>query len=301
MRFKDGVRFAFAVAALAVALPVLAGERRPETLALAVLGSPALAASEPVMVRDAPLGQRMPFTPEAAARTPLVIGSTNHVLYPTSANVHGAYGAFFKTKMTLLNVTSQSFSIRAGFSTGAGEISAKWITLPAGQAITFDNVVNDVFGLTGGGSVDLDSRPYDGLSNHFFMTNAVVYVDVGGGGRYYMAVQPADLFGFIIPNRNGLLVGVSVNGTTRTNVGCASNSSSTLHLTAWAVDAQGNVASDTFGFDMGPYAWGQVSITGSFTNGTIVVQTNDPAGAACYATEINNVTNDATFYLAVPL
>lgn len=265
-----------------------------------MVACPILAANgqEPLDVRDAPIGQRQPVALSASTVSPLVLGPGNHVLYPTSANVQGI-GAYFRTKLTIFNTTGTGYDIRAGFSTTAGEVSAKLIHIGPFQSITSDNFVLDVFGLTGGGAIDLDSR-YDGRTDHDFLTNATVYVDIGGGGRYSMAIQPADFTGFAGPSNPVILVGVSVNSTTRTNIGCASNYSGTQHLTAQAFNADGSAASAATGFDMVGYGWGQVAITGTFNSGTIVISTNAPAGAACYGTEINNATGDATFYLGIP-
>lgn len=252
------------------------------------------------VVADAPVGQRHTVTALSAAPSPLVIGAGNHVLYPTSANVHGAFSAYFQTKMTILNVTNEAYDIRAGFSTTAGEVSAKLIHIGPSQSLTSDNILADVFGLTGGGAIDLDSR-YDGRADHLFLTNAVVYVDIGGGARYSMAIQPADFTGFVTPARPAIFVGVSVNSTTRTNIGCASNSPETQRLTAQAFFADGSAAGGVVGIDLIGYGWGQAAVTGgAFNNGTIVIRTSDPAGAACYGTEINNATNDATFFLGIP-
>jgi hypothetical protein len=253
------------------------------------------------VVGDVPVGRRQPIIASSPTPSPMVIGPGNHVLYPTSANVHGAFNQFFQTKMTILNMTNTGYDIRAGFSTGAGEVAVTRIHIGPGESLTSDNIVDDLFGLSGGGAIDLDSRSYDTRTDHLFLTNAVVYVDIGGGGRFSMAIQPADFTGFVTPSRPAILVGVSVNGTTRTNVGCASNSPNMQHLTAQAFFADGSAASNVIGIDMGPYAWGQVAITGGpFNNGTVLITTNDPAGAVCYGTEVNNPTGDATFYLGIP-
>src|SRR5512140_91463 len=102
------------LAATALALQVLLPHTalRADSISAAVVG-------------DVPVGRRPAGAMEAASPSPLVIGSGNHVLYPTSANVHGAFGAFFQTKMTILNVTNAGYDIRAGFSTGDGEGPAK--------------------------------------------------------------------------------------------------------------------------------------------------------------------------------
>lgn len=249
---------------------------------------------------DVPVGRRQPIIASSATPSPMVAGAGNHVLYPTTANVHGNFNQYFQTKMTILNVTNTGYDIRAGFSTRAGEVSAKLIHIGPGESLTSDNFVDEVFGLSGGGSVDLDSR-YDSRTDHLFLTNAVVYVDIGGGGRFTMPIQPADFTGFVIPSRPAILVGVSVNGTTRTNVGCASNSPYTQHLTVQAFFADGSAASSVFPLDLGAYAWDQLSVSGgTFNNGTVLITTNDSAGAVCYGTEVNNPTGDATFYLGIP-
>src|SRR5690242_15353125 len=73
------------------------------------------------------------------SRPPLVVGAVSHLLLPTSAYANGARGGVFKTRMAIYNVTSRTYTIRAGFSTQDGEIASNTFTIMPFQTLTFDN------------------------------------------------------------------------------------------------------------------------------------------------------------------
>ena len=225
--------------------------------------------------------------------TPTVVGAVSHLLLPTSANVNGQFGAVFKTKVSIFNPTTYDYTIRAGLSTQDGEIASSSITIFSGETVTFGNFLSDVFGYYGAGAIDLDS----GNDAYRFIVSAQVYVDTGAG-RYTTSVQFADDLGAITPDRPGYAVGISVNSNFRTNIGCASNSSAPQLITLRAFDRDFFLVGDPFSFTIGGFGWAQYSIRVPLNNGGIIFEAT--RNAVCFAVEVNNVSNDGTYQLAIP-
>ena len=268
------------------------------TSRLAVVGIAALVAfpalSEVPDMSRRPLGaESRAGVRSATAPHALAVGAVSHLLLPTSANVNGAYGAVFKTKVSIFNAVDATYQIRMGLSVADGEIDARSLTIGPFETVTFNNVLQDVFGYYGGGAIDLDS----GNTSHVFIVNSQVYVDTASG-RYTTAVQFADDLGAVVPARPGFVVGVSINGSSRTNVGCASNSGYDQTITFNAFDRNGYTVGSPFSFILKAWGWGQVSYTGSLTNGGILIRATQ--NAVCYGVEVNNLSNDGTFQLATP-
>jgi hypothetical protein len=224
---------------------------------------------------------------------PNAVGAVSHLLLPTSANVSGQFGSYYKTKVSIFNAVNARYQIRAGLSDSSGEITHAFITIDPGETITFNNFLSEVFGYYGGGAIDLDA----GNTSLKFVVNSQVYVDTVNG-RYTTAVQFADDLGAITPSRPGYVVGVSVNAARRTNVGCASNSGNFQTITFQAFDAHNFAVGNPIVFTLAPFGWSQYSYAGSLTNGGIYVTASQ--NAVCYAVEVDNASNDGTYQLATP-
>ncbi len=231
---------------------------------------------------------------EARVRSPgpLVVGAVSHLLLPTSAYGTGQFGAVFKTKISIANVTGSTYAIRAGFSTRDGEVASRTFTIYGYETLTFENFLSDVFGLSGAGAIDFDS----GDPAYRFIVAAQVYVD-GPNGRFSTAVQSADEAGTLTSGIPGYVVGVSVNGYDRTNLGCASDSAFSQTITA-DVYGPANESLGSFSFTLSPFGWEQVGVDIGVTNGTMVVRSSERA--VCFGVVVDNVSNDGTFQLAVP-
>ena len=140
-------------------------------LAIGVAGS--VLAEQPADWPRRPLGPESRAagrTAESAPRSANAVGAVSHLLLPTSANVNGQFGAVFKTKASIFNPTTLTYNIRAGLSVSGGEIAHAFIAINAGQTITYDNILADVFGYVGGGAIDLDS----GNSSYLFVVNSQI-------------------------------------------------------------------------------------------------------------------------------
>lgn len=252
-----------------------------------------LLASESVDPGRRPLGTESRSARTAEGIKPLAIGAVSHLLLPTSANVNGQFGAVYKTKVSIFNAVTASYDIRVGLSDRTGEIAHTFVSLAPGQTITFNNILADLFGYTGGGAIDLDS----GNTSFVFVVNSQVYVDTVNG-RYTTAVQFADDLGAITPSRPGYAVGISVNSLRRTNVGCASNTSVPQTITFQGFDANNFAVSSPMTFALAGFGWDQFGANFFLTNGGVHITTT--GNAVCYAVEVDNTSNDGTFQLATP-
>jgi hypothetical protein len=262
-------------------------------LLLVAMSTQPVSAGEPTDLGRRPLGEESRAARTAESRQTLAVGAVSHLLLPTSANVHGNFGAFFKTKVSIFNAVNATYDIRVGLSVSSGEIDHRFITLGPGQTRTFDNILDDLFGYTGGAAIDLDS----GNTSFRFVVNAQVYVDTVNG-RYTTAFQFADDLGDITPSRPGYVVGISVNSQRRTNVGCASNSAFPQMITFQGFDANNFAVGSQLTFTLAGFGWAQYAANFTLTNGGIYITASD--NAVCFAVEVDNTSNDGTYQLATP-
>ncbi len=242
----------------------------------------ALALSAPLLADEA----------RVRSPSPAVVGAVSHVLLPTSAFASGKFGAVFKTRISIANVTSSAYDIRVGFSTGAGEAVVRSLAILPYETRTFDNFLSDVLQTSGAGSIDFDSQN----AAYRFIVAGQVYVD-GPNGRFSTAVQAGDEDGTIIAGRPGYVVGISVDAYDRTNLGCASDSPFAQTITARVYSAA-NVLLGTLSFDMNPWGWRQVGVDVGVTDGTMVISSTQRA--VCFGVVVDNVSNDGTYQIAVP-
>ncbi len=253
---------------------------------------PALS-QEPIPGRRALGAESRPGVRSATAPRALAVGAVSHLLLPTSANLNAAFGAYYETKISIFNAVDTTYQIRIGLSNWSGEIDARYLTIGAGETVTYDNFLQDVFGYYGAGAIDLDS----GDTNHVFIVSAQVHVETAAG-RFTTAVQFADDLGAVVPARPGYVVGVSVNGFSRTNIGCASNSPYDQVITFRAFDAFGDAVGSPFSFTLKAWGWDQYSYGEPLTNGGIRIDATQ--NAVCFGVEVNNISNDGTYQLATP-
>ena len=224
-------------------------------------------------------------------RAPGVMGPSSHLILPTSANGNGQFGSAFKTRVSIFNSSIYDYSIRAGLRVQSGEVSVQYIFIQAGHTLTFNNFLANVFAFTGGGAIDLDGGNIDNV----FLVTAQVYVDTAAG-RYSTSVQAADDLSAISPVRSGLVVGVSVNASFRTNVGCASITSTPQTVTFSVFNSSSRLMAPPFTMRLAGLGWDQAILSMPFTNGGIQIETT--GDAVCYAVEVNNVSNDGSYQLA---
>ena len=203
---------------------------------------------------------------------------------PVVANTTGVGGAQFQSYVAILNPTSSSFSITASLFDATGTKKDAVITLAAGQQQTFSNFMSDVFGSTGGGAVRLKAAD---PSNRFIVSSEV------RSGHYGTTVPALEFAGTSSPS---FAVGITVDSTSRTNVGCFDQSGTGNTVKATIFDNTGKLTLGSLTLNLAPNAWGQAGVSTIVSGGYVQFTPTD--NAVCYAVVVDNTTNDGRFVQA---
>lgn len=221
-----------------------------------------------------------------AAHEPLIGGASRNVI-PVMANTPGQFGSLFRTKVAILNTTTQSYSIQATlFSTG-GQVNTASIAMSSKQIRNYENFLADVFNFTGAGTIVFDSA---GGSRDFIVT-AEVFNDLGQG-RYKTVVVAGPLLENSLPEFDSFSLGINVDANTRTNIGYFNDSNDAITINADVFDAGGALLS-TVTVPLGGKSWGQQGLSQTVTNGYIRWRVT--GSAYCYAVVVDNKSSDGTF------
>ena len=267
----------FSTAALLAACALAAPARSEQPSASMRVEGPE--ASAPTLAEE--LAGRRPV------RNPLQALASSYVAIPASANVQGSFGAFFKTRVSVLNITQSSIFVTATLLTQSGVGGTKGFSVGAGQTATFGNALQDLFGYSGGGAVVLESSS---TSQEFIVTSEV-YVD-GGSGRFSTAVETQNSLDFV-GSYPDLTVGVLVDGSNRSNVGCMNDSNQSATARGRVYDASGAQVG-TLNFTLPSGTWVQGGINFNVNRGAILWDAS-VSYIYCYAVNVNNASNDGTF------
>ena len=142
------------------------------------------------------------------------------ITVPVMANTPGAFGGVFKTKVVLFNPTVLSYPIQVSLYSTGGLVNKKTINMSAGQIRNYENFLEEVFAFGGAGTVNFDSLSVAGGSpNRVFFVSAEVYID-GDKGRLETVVTTGIPLDPISPAINAFSTGITVDSSTRTNLGC---------------------------------------------------------------------------------
>lgn len=199
---------------------------------------------------------------------------------PVMANVNGI-GGRFTSYVAIFNPTSSAYSVTASLYDGAGTKRDAMINLAAGELKTYTNFLADVFQYTGGGAVTFRSPS---SANRF-----IVNSEVRSGG-YSTPVPSLEFAG---SNSRAFSAGVTVDSSSRTNIGCFNQSPDTNTVTATVFDRTGTQTIGTVSMTLPPHAWGQTAIPQIVSDG--FVRFTPSEAAVCYAVVVAYTTNDGRF------
>ncbi|HKO55264.1 MAG TPA: hypothetical protein VJ276_05255 [Thermoanaerobaculia bacterium] len=203
---------------------------------------------------------------------------------PVMANTMGVGGAQFQTSVALFNPTASAFPVTATLYDGAGSRRDAVIQLAAGELKTFANFLDEVFHTTGGGAVVFQS----GDSAKRFIVSTDIRT-----GRFSTTIPVSEFAG---SSSRSFAAGITVDSTSRTNVGCLNQSGNANAVKATIYDNSGKQVLGSLTLNLLPNAWGQAGVT-TIVNGGYVQF--DPSDAAlCYAVVVDNSTNDGRFISA---
>jgi hypothetical protein len=209
---------------------------------------------------------------------------------PVMGNTPGANGANFQTYVALLNPTASSFVIDATLWDASGQKHTATIPLAAGELKTYQNFLGTVFNFQGGGAVTFQApQSVGGTHNNRFIVDTEVYTT---GTHYGTSVPSLEFAG---SSSRSFSPGVTMDSTARTNIGCFDQSGNGNTVKATLYDASHNVVS-TLTLNLAPNAWGQAPVSGVVSNGYVQFDPTD--AAVCYASVVNNTSNDAKIVVA---
>ena len=116
------------------------------------------------------------------------------------ANNPGQGGAFFKTKLSILNVTDFNYSVVITFFSKTGKSPQQSFQLKAREMRTWDNFL-EAFGYQGAGAVEFDSwfDPPGGSDDFEFILSSETYTD-SPNGRYRTLVGQAKISAQLSPH-----------------------------------------------------------------------------------------------------
>lgn len=211
---------------------------------------------------------------------------------PVMGNTPGAFGSTFQTYVALLNPTSSAFTIQASLWDGAGVNHDATITLAAGELKTYQNFLAEVFNFTGGGAVTLKApESAGGTHNNRF----IISTEVRTSGTHFSTTIPS--IEFAGSDSRKFVAGVTVDASTRTNVGCFNQGSTANTVKVTVLDSSGKQTVGTNTLTLPANAWGQTGITAIVSNGYVQFDPSD--AAVCYAVIVDNTTSDGRFVSAV--
>jgi len=235
----------------------------------------------------------MPALSQTTRRVqPLDGFASDYQTVPVMGNTPGAFGATFQTYVAILNPTASSYSIQASLWDNTGTGHDATITLAAGELKVYQNFLAEVFNFTGGGAVTLKApESAGGTHNNRF----IVSTEVRTSGTHYSTTIPA--IEFAGTNSRSFVAGITVDSSTRTNVGCFNQSNVANTVSVKVLDSSGKQTVGTITLNLPPNAWGQTGISSIVSNG--YVQFDPSEAAVCYASVVDNTTSDARFVSAV--
>lgn len=230
-----------------------------------------------------------------ALATPLAV-------IPTSANSPGRFGAYFKTRVVIHNLTSRSYTINALLCGPSGIVSDRSISMSPNQYLSYDNFLQDIFDYEGAGAVVLlaeisSLNPSDpdllGNAPFKFSVTAEVYSD-SPNGRYTTTVVNG-IVPLVDTGTEAYSAGITVSPDQRLNVGVFNFGDATSSIQAVVHDSSGMVV-QTIHFTAGAFSWQQKNVSSPVTDGYISWQIDSSPDTLPYlwAVSVDNRSNDGT-------
>ena len=275
------------------------------TLLVTALAAPVLAESdttpEIVVHEDLSVGEAPdPKTLSALTQGPEKRGwawAEPYFTIPVMTSAAGQFGAYFKTRVTLLNPTNRNFTINATLYGPIGRVKRISIPIKAGQTLVWNDFLAEAFTYTGAGGVFFDGwfSPPGGSIDNLFLVTAEVYTD-SPNGRYKTVVGNGTEWYWVEANYKAYNFGVTVSAAERTNIGAFNHASEAITVIAEVFNSNGQLV-ETVTFEMPKDTWNQKPLTVPVTNGTIKWKLLN-GSAFLYAVTVDNQSNDGSLMAA---
>jgi hypothetical protein len=221
--------------------------------------------------------------------------SSAYMIIPAAANNPGQFGAFFKTKVSIVNVTNRTYTIFATLYRSVGGTIVQQITMGSRQARNYDNFLQDVFSYSGSGGVVLDAffEPPGGSELNEFALFAEVYTD-SVNGRYKTVVDiphPSDGLSLTDPS---ITPGIFVDASSRTNIGCLNTSTTQAIVNVDLYSSTGSLLT-TYFLTVPASGWAQVGVIQAVSGGYLAWRLQSGVSPDCFAVVVDNQSNDGSF------
>ena len=224
--------------------------------------------------------------------------AANHLwVVPVMASNPGQFGAYFKTRVVVTNLTNNAFQVGVSLFNSEGKVKDTVLSLDPKKTLVWNDFLAQALNYTGAGAVVFDSwlGAATGPEGNRFVVTAEVYSD-SPHGRFKTVVNRGRLWEQFEPASQPFNVGVTVSPKERTNLGAFNASSFPNTVTAQIYSTSGALV-ETVQFELPPFAWGQRAVTQPVTNG--VIRWKLTAKAYLYAVTVSNDSNDGTMMTAV--
>ncbi len=207
---------------------------------------------------------------------------------PTMANSPGRFGAYYRTKVILVNSADSDLELVARVYGPNGLVERRTRSIEANHFLVWNNFLDDFFDYRGAGAVEFSG-------NAPFTVSAEVYT-----------TSPQGTFTTVVHNGPTPLTprsswatnvgGITVNSSTRTNAGVFNYSNRRQTVTASVYYSGAEEPDETIMFSLPPKGWAQKSVSARGVRGHIVWRI--PREAYLWVVSVDNGSNDGT--LAYP-
>ena len=207
---------------------------------------------------------------------------------PTMANSPGRFGAYYRTKVILVNSADSDLELVARLYGPNGLVERRTRSIEANHFLVWNNFLDDFFDYRGAGAVEFSG-------NAPFTVSAEVYT-----------TSPQGTFTTVVHNGPTPLTprsswatnvgGITVNSSTRTNAGVFNYSNRRQTVTASVYYSGAEEPDETIMFSLPPKGWAQKSVSARGVRGHIVWRI--PREAYLWVVSVDNGSNDGT--LAYP-
>jgi hypothetical protein len=233
----------------------------------------------------------------AAAQPEPQLGAFNRIVIPTGAYTAGAGGAFYQTKLSILNVTTGAYDIEAILYGSSGQAAVKTIHMSANGAANFGNALVDLFpgASPGTSAVNAGAMVFNSHGAGDFIVTEEVFNDKAGCGHFKTVVTGGPILEPSLPGFDSFTIGLTIDADNRTNYGIFNDSDGTITVTGDVFDAGGNLVK-TFTEQRPSKTWFQnnlanqvASLAGGF------VRWRTTGTAFIWAVTVSNDSGDGTF------
>lgn len=226
--------------------------------------------------------------PQVEAPAPV---SLTRWIIPTMANSPGRGGAYYRTKV-VLNTFDDDLDLVVSLYGPNGFVSRGTYLMKASRYRTWPNFLLDFFSYQGAGAVEFSG-------NAPFTVSAEVYT-TSSQGKYTTVVHngPVPLTPY---SSRAVSVGVvTVDDSTRTNVGVFNNSNQSQTVTAdlYYPGTNSDDPDQTITFSLPPKGWAQKSVSARGARGYIFWRI--PREAYLWVVSVDNLSNDGTLAFPTP-